>query len=138
MMNVKTLEVLIGALEEKIGSLQPGGAIHAALLAIEADARRELERMHASSISDDPITIMESEIKALGWESYTPSGIYADAFPFKVTYCSPDALLEVRFLLDGSVRVYLKKDLEYAEPAGVKTVDDLVDLTFRITGKRSG
>lgn len=134
-MRPETLEALVGAAEEQISKYIPGSALAATWEAIVREARAELERMRRVSIADDQITILESEIQALGWRYFerNPDGDYRTL----VEYFDPYDLFCVRFLNSGGVEVFGLQSLEGTEPAGVKTVDDLLDLIFKITGKRA-
>ncbi len=131
-MRYETLEALKGAAEEQLSKHNLFSGASAMWRSVVDQVEAELDRRRRD-ISADPITITESEIKALGWRSYSPpDGVTGGRF---IEYTDPSHWFVVRFWSNGKVEVYGLQSLESEEPSGVKTTEDLLLLLFLISGK---
>ncbi len=95
-----------------------------------AEAEEMLERMQRPSILNDPVTITEDELKAMGWkrleETFRPRRVY---------YCPHATDLQVEFI-EGDPIVQIEASHDgWVLPDGVKTIDDLVALARYLTGR---
>lgn len=93
-------------------------------------ASAELDRMRRPSILNDPVTITEDELKALGWKRIE------DTFRPRCVYFCPYATdLQVE-LINGEPIVQIKASHDgWVFPDGVKTIDDLTALARYLTGR---